>query len=221
MRLTATRRTEMRRARTTRAARSKDRAPVGTIIVAVVVCALVAAFLAMPLFGLKMYVITGGSMNGTISRGALIFAKTVPVSTLEVGDIITYRPPDRSAYVTHRLISIDHQTDGKAVFRTKGDFNETEDPWLFTLDRPLQAKYVTQVPYLGYALAFLGLPIARAFLFAVPALIVVLVLFLTLWRRSGETRWLRGPRGPVSEAKHAACPQDYTRVSGRRVNRRR
>lgn len=211
----------MRRAATTgtrtrRAAKTRDRAPIGTIIAAVVASALVVAFLAMPLFGLKMYVITGGSMNGAISRGALIFAKTVPVSSLELGDIITYNPPQQSAPVTHRIISIDRQADGKAVFTTKGDFNKTADPWQFTLDQPEQAKYVAQIPYLGYALTLLGLPVVRAFLFAVPALIVALVLFFALWRRSGEARWLRGPRTAIPGAEDVTDLQQSRRVARRR-----
>ena len=104
---------------TTRAATAKRRTPLLTIIAAVPVYALVLAFLAMPLFGLKTYVITGGSMNGSVGRGALIFDKAAPVSSLKVGDVITYRPPEKSGLVTHRIVSMERQADGTAVSRPK------------------------------------------------------------------------------------------------------
>jgi signal peptidase I len=192
---------------------SGSRTPVGTVIAAVAVSAVVLAMLAMPVFGLKMYVITGGSMNGSIGRGALILDKIVPVSSLRVGDIITFRPPQGSGPVTHRIIAIERQADGEAVFRTKGDFNKTADPWQFTLDRPVQAKYMAQIPYLGYALALLSFPIVRAVLFAVPALVAVLLGFLALWRRSGEARWLGRSRTAGLEAEYEAAPRQYRRVS--------
>ncbi len=207
---------EPTRAATTPRDEVERRAPIATIVAAVAVSILALALLAAPLLGIKMYVITGGSMTGAISRGALIFDRTVPVSSLKAGDIITFCPPEQAAAVTHRIISIERQADGRAVFITKGDFNEAVDPWQFTLDNPEQAKYMAQIPYLGYGFAVLGLPIVRALLFAVPALFGLLWLFLALWRRSGETRWFRGPRAVVPEAEDFVDTKAQRRVTRRR-----
>ena len=55
-----------------------------------------AAVMLLPaLFGLQRYVITGGSMEGSISRGSIVFDEPVPVEELEVGDVITYAAAGR------------------------------------------------------------------------------------------------------------------------------
>ena len=180
----------MRRTQARRSGGARRRGSVWPIVAAAAVSLVALGLLLMPLFGLKMYVITGASMTGSIGRGAVILDKTVPVSSLKVGDIITFCPPEQSGTVTHRIVSLERQADGEVVFKTKGDFNEDADPWQFTLDRPVQAKYVMQIPYIGYAFAFLSLRMVRALLFAIPVLLMVLVAFVTLWRRSGEARWI-------------------------------
>jgi signal peptidase I len=178
--------------------------------------AIVLAFLVMPLLGLNVYVITGGSMHGAIEKGAVIFSRTVPSSSLRVGDIITFRPPQGSAPVTHRIISVEEDADGRPVFLTKGDANDSADPWQFTLDRPVQAKYVAQIPYLGYVIAVLAIPIVRALLLAIPALLAVLWLFAVLWRRSGATDWLGRARDTVPEAGEVPESRQFRRASRRR-----
>ena len=61
--------------------------------------------------------------------------------------------------VTHRIIAIEAGPDGRPAFRTKGDFNEAADPWNpVTLNEPQQARYVFQIPVLGYVLAALEHP---------------------------------------------------------------
>lgn len=149
-------------------------------------CLVVVASVVMFLLGFRSYAITGGSMESTIAKGALIVDRIVPVSTLEVGDVITYRPPERSDLVTHRIISIDTETSSAPLFRTKGDANESVDPWTFTLDSDRQVRYVFQVPYVGYALLIFGSPLMRTLLLVGLALLLTFSLFLKLWRQAGE-----------------------------------
>ena len=165
---------------------------------------MVAVLLVLALLGFRTYVITGGSMTGAIGKGALILDKTVPVSSLQVGDIITFRPPDEPALVTHRIVAIDRQTDGQTVFRTKGDFNEATDPWQFTLDLPVQARFVAQIPYLGYALAALSIPIVHALLLSIPALLIVLSLFFSLWKQVSSGTWQGRRRRLAAESNDIA-----------------
>src|SRR5215211_1501787 len=78
------------------------------IIVAAGLC-LAATMLLPAAFGYQRYVITGGSMQGTYDRGSIVFDKAVPVSDLEVGDVITYTPPASSGVdglITHRIVPI-------------------------------------------------------------------------------------------------------------------
>jgi signal peptidase len=83
--------------------------------------------IAPSVMGWERYVIVSGSMTGTYDRGSLVFDEVVPVKSLKVGDVITYRPPrgaGPTGLVTHRISKIgrDPKT-GEPVFRTKGDAN--------------------------------------------------------------------------------------------------
>jgi len=153
---------------------------------ATVLIAIIATAATMYLLGFRTYAITGGSMEGTIGRGALIVDRIVPVSSLQVGDVITYRPPGRSDLVTHRIISIDTETSAQTLFRTRGDANEAADPWTFTLDSDRQARYAFQIPYLGYALLIFGAPLIRSVLLGLLAMLLTLSIFLQLWRDAGR-----------------------------------
>jgi signal peptidase I len=140
------------------------------------------------LLGYQRYVITGDSMAGTYDRGSIVYAEEVPVSELEVGNVITYVPPPRAGTkgrITHRIVSIDRR-DGKRVFRTKGDANASRDPWRFTLRSPTQARAAFDVSYAGYAFAALGIREVRMTLIGLPALLIAAVLLVRLWRQAGE-----------------------------------
>ena len=147
----------------------------------------VVVILVPGLLGLQRYVITGGSMTGTIPKGAVIYSKITPVEQLKVGDIITFNPPGYSTAVTHRIIAVEQGPDGRPAFRTKGDFNETADPWNpVTLNEPQQARYVFQMPVLGYVLAALSVRAVRLALIGLPALVIALSLLWSLWREAGD-----------------------------------
>jgi signal peptidase I len=108
---------------------------VSTLVVAAGL--LFGAILALSaLMGWQRYVIVSGSMTGTYDRGSLVLDEVVPVAELEVGDVITYRPPAGAGpdgLVTHRIAAITTGKAGERVFRTKGDANRSADPWKFTL----------------------------------------------------------------------------------------
>lgn len=101
-------------------------------------------------------------MEPTIDRGALVYAREVPVSRLRVGDVITYVQPGHSRPVTHRLTQIARpEPDKGPVYQSKGDANAAPDMRVFRLDRPTQARYVFSLPLLGWALLYLANPSSR------------------------------------------------------------
>jgi signal peptidase I len=161
----------------------------GAILTAAAV-ALAAAVLLPALLGYQRYVITSGSMTGTYDRGSLVYDRVVPTSSLKVGDVITYAPPrgaGPAGLVTHRIHAITTGPDGRRVFRTKGDFNPSVDPWTFTLQNPTQAKVAFHLPYVGFALAALADRSFRMLIIGIPALLVALSVLAGLWREAGET----------------------------------
>jgi hypothetical protein len=62
----------------------------------------------------------------------------------------------------------------------------------FKLDRPTQARYAFDVPYLGWLFILLGSPHARFLLLALPALLIALALLGRLWREGGQLVAERG-----------------------------
>ena len=158
----------------------------GALLTAAAV-ALAAIVLAPALLGFQRYVITSGSMTGTYDRGSLLYDDVVPTSSLKVGDVITYDPPQGAAgLVTHRIASIAVQPDGTRVYRTKGDANPSADPWTFTLSAPTQARAAFHLPYAGFALAALSDRGLRMLIIGVPALMVAVSVLGGLWREAGD-----------------------------------
>jgi signal peptidase len=170
---------------------------------ATVLCVALAAILLVPAaLGFQRYVIVSGSMTGTYDKGSIVFDKEVPVSDLEAGNVITYEPPPGASsqkFVTHRIFRIEENAKGERVFRTKGDANETADPWTFTLDKPDQAKVAFSVPYVGYLLAALSIPTVRMLAIGIPAVLVALLILAGIWREAGEeARRRQAEAGPVT-----------------------
>lgn len=157
---------------------------------ATLLCIALAAILLIPAaLGYQRYVIVSGSMTGTYDRGSIVYDEEVPVDGLEVGDTITYQPPAGASpeeLLTHRIVSVGQNEQGERTFRTKGDANETVDPWAFTLDEPKQAKVAFSVPYVGYLLAALSIPTVRMLAIGIPAVLVAFLILAGIWRDAGE-----------------------------------
>jgi signal peptidase I len=141
---------------------------------------------APTLLGYKRYVITGGSMTGSIPKGSVIYSRIVPVGDLRVGDVITFVPPEMTTPVTHRIVAIEQDERGRPAFSTKGDFNTAEDPWDLRFIDQVQARYSFHIPYLGYGLAYLALRQVRMLLIGLPAVIIALSMLVSLWREAGR-----------------------------------
>src|SRR3954463_990614 len=145
---------------------------------------LLGALMVLPsLAGWPRYVIVSGSMTGTYDRGSVVFDQVVPVSTLKVGDVITYRPPADSGIdhlVTHRISAIATHA-GPRVSRTRGDANRVADPWTFTLPGPKQARVRAGLPYAGFAVAALSDRRVRMLVVGLPALLIAFSTVAGLW----------------------------------------
>jgi signal peptidase len=178
-------------------------------IVAAGLC-LAATMLVPPLLGYERYVVTGGSMDGSYDRGSIVFDEEVAVSDLAVGDAITYRPPPETGMeglITHRIVSIRERSEADTLFRTKGDANESPDPWRFTLDQPTQARVAFHVPFLGYAIAALSVREVRMLVIGLPALLIAFALAARLWREAGAaTATRRDEAGATNIGSEDAAP---------------
>ena len=160
---------------------------VSTLVVAAGL--LFGALLILPAaVGWQRYVIVSGSMTGTYDRGSLVLDEVVPVERLREGDVITYRPPAGSGpagLVTHRIADISTDELGVRTFRTKGDANESADPWTFSLPKGEQARVKAGIPYAGFVLSALSRRDLRLLVVGLPAGLIALFSLAGLWREAG------------------------------------
>lgn len=159
----------------------------------VLVALLAAAYVLPSALGYERYVITGGSMDGTYDKGSVVFEKPVPAAELEVGDVITYLPPASSGVttlVTHRIVEIGNDPQGREVLHTQGDANPHPDPWRFSLDSADQPVVTHSVPYVGHAVIALADRETRMLLIGLPAALIAL---MSLGQLLGALRISQGP----------------------------
>lgn len=115
--------------------------------------------------GLQIYTVQSGSMEPVIQTGSVIFV--LPFSSYSVGDIVTRQNQSSTITVTHRIVE---QTD--QGFVTKGDANDAEDPTPLT-PSGIVGKYLFQIPYLGYPIAYARTAQGLILLIIIPALFVI------------------------------------------------
>ncbi|HSX47309.1 MAG TPA: signal peptidase I, partial [Patescibacteria group bacterium] len=79
--------------------------------------------------GYKTLDVPTGSMRPTISPDSLVLMKSVPITAIKDGDIITYtNPRNLSETITHRVIKSYMIATKIPAFITKGDANPSTDP---------------------------------------------------------------------------------------------
>ena len=125
--------------------------------------------------GVTPMVVLSGSMSGEakdhIEVGDLIFVGKAEPDELEVGNVIAYM--EGEVVVTHRIIGIETGEDGKLLFYTKGDANNTEDREPVTEDN-LVGIYRWRIPVVGDFALFLQTPLGMVLFIGVPMLAFIM-----------------------------------------------
>ncbi|MHA2055444.1 MAG: signal peptidase I [Candidatus Hodarchaeales archaeon] len=99
-------------------------------------------------------------------RGDILLIRKVPISSLEVGDVIVFNTPSVTDPVVHRIISKWQNEYGNFSFKTNGDNNVRQDGWVVSED-DVVGKVVFRIPHIGWFLLALQTNLGK---------IVVLVL---------------------------------------------
>lgn len=100
-----------------------------------------AAIAAIPMFGIRSFTITNGSMRPTIE--VFDWVITAESDDFAPGDVIVFNT-SQMGVVTHRI----HEVKPDGTFITKGDFNKTPDEWVVTRQDIFGEKFVV-VPRIG------------------------------------------------------------------------
>ena len=141
----------------------------------------VLAYLGLIVLGYKPAVVYSGSMVPTMRVGSIAFDRSVPSSSVRVGDVITFSDPYvQGRLVTHRVIRIFHTHRGLA-YRTKGDANASRDPWTIRLTGRV-GREAFSIPYAGYALWYLHTREIRSGMIALAALLLLTWMLRRIWR---------------------------------------
>lgn len=100
---------------------------------AIVLCVFVAVQVQtvgyVSIGGKSLFRVVTGSMEPTISTGALLVSRQTEINSIRVGDIICYRSENTATkgwVITHRVVGVIRE-DGETYLETKGDANTAVD----------------------------------------------------------------------------------------------
>jgi signal peptidase len=119
-------------------------------VMSAVLLVLAVSVLIPRLGGATPYTILTGSMQPGMPPGTLVVVKPVDVSEIALGTVITYQlESGKPTVVTHRVVGLGYDGQGRQVFRTQGDANNAPDT---NAVLPVQIKGARwySIPYLGY-----------------------------------------------------------------------
>lgn len=124
----------------------RDGRVLSVFLVGVLVLPAVAhiGFSAVP--GVASFVVVGGSMEPTVTRGSLVFVQET--GEYGPGDVVTFVADER--VVTHRIVT---ETDEGYV--TRGDANTAADRWRVS-ERQVVGEVVLSIPLYGSLLSGVG-----------------------------------------------------------------
>lgn len=122
-------------------------------------------------FGWKPFIVLTGSMEKEINSGDIAVTKEIENTDLKVGDIIAYKKTN--AVVTHRIIAIETDENGKLVFTTKGDNNNTEDEEK-VYENEVEGKYKFKIAGLGNVAIFIQTPMGMVVSLSIPVILIII-----------------------------------------------
>ena len=136
--------------------------------------------------------VVSGSMSPALEMGDLLIIKGASPEDIREGDIIMFTPPAEygNASNIHRVIRIQQQEDGPLLFKTKGDANDSEDPYWIP-DSSVHGRPIYRIPYLGNLILYPTIPIMITM-----AVIIIILAWpekrkRRLRRRRRKISWLK------------------------------
>ena len=99
--------------------------------------------------GWQFAAVLSGSMVPDFKVGGLVVIKPVDVTTLKVGDVISFMAPEVSdnTAICHRIIGIQYQKSVE-YFQTKGDANNSPDSFLTPVTN-VKGREIFYISYIG------------------------------------------------------------------------
>jgi len=132
------------------------------------------------IFGYQLKTVLSGSMEPTIKTGSIIAVKPGgDMTRFKEGDIITFLDGNKGL-VTHRIVKVVN-SDGKTLYRTKGDNNNAEDPNPVLADNVVAEYTGFTIPYMGYISEFMKSKNGILVTIILPGLLLLIYAGYTIW----------------------------------------
>jgi signal peptidase I len=127
--------------------------------------------------------VLSGSMAPAFSPGDMVIVTPEPLRDVRVGQIISYRIPVGDHHIqSHRVIKIVRR-GAHPVVRTKGDANETADPWTAKLHGTTAWRVRAVLPKVGWVVFWFRSPLVHALTVLLAPLMLALIGVAQIWRR--------------------------------------
>lgn len=111
-------------------------------ILAVLSALIILAGVACVMLNFEPAIVMSGSMEPSYHTGSIVLVDRDKATDVEIGDAIAF--DNGGIIIAHRIIN-----KCKEGYITKGDANESEDPWIVR-SSDVKGKVVFSIPLIGY-----------------------------------------------------------------------
>lgn len=190
-------------------------------LLAVVSAVLLAVVIVPLVLGWVPLTVLSGSMEPAVPTGSQVVVEPLEgeedAARLGVGDVVTFMPrPDDATLVTHRIVQVAHDGEGRLSFTTRGDANAAPDEEVLTATQ-LRGVVRYHVPWAGYAANLLDAGQKRAGIVLAAGALIGYALWQVLGglrdRRRGTGAETGPAPGPLSEPPGGARTEPLPEVA--------
>ena len=125
-------------------------------------------------FDYRMFTVISGSMEPKYVIGDVLISKNIDPSDVKVGDTISYLGKEGTfvnKVVTHEVVDIEKDADGKYYFHTKGLANVIEDPIVY--EDQLYGKVIYKSVILSFIYKIISTNIGLFLFIVIPILYII------------------------------------------------
>lgn len=157
-------------------------------IMKVVLLMIIVIFTALVIFTTEdnligkydFFTVPSNSMNPAIKKGSIVISEAKNDRSVIPDDkIIVFKSPiqvNNGQYMNniyvHRIVNSEYNEFGEIQYVTKGDNNNTIDPWLLDEDMVIGSVRKT-IPYLGYFVDFIKTPFGFFVTIIIPCIYII------------------------------------------------
>ena len=154
-----------------------------TVVATAVIVPVAMLFVGVWLLGWRMNYVLTNSMEPTFPVDSLLVTSPIQPADVEVGMPIEFVSPNNNdIHITHRVLRVKRDPEGRLSFITMGDNNGNKDPWVVE-PRHIRGEVRWHVAFLGKALWAIRWPRSLAFV-VVPGLLLLVSTIRDRFRHS-------------------------------------